>query len=181
MLDVGANIGKFALLASVGRGCFVIALEPFGPNFDRLLENIELNQPGVRMVAIQIAAAAKTGSAKLKFQERIAGMARQHVMNVDADVSDMVSVEPVELVEIDHLLANSNLPWPSFVKIDVDGFESDVVAGMSHLIDTHPPRTIMIEVMEKSSENLKMINSLIDRGYEVSVGDNEKNLFFNFR
>lgn len=126
--DVGANIGTYTLLFAhlVGDRGRVIAAEPGRKAADRLRENVELNQ--LRQVSVIESAVG-----------RVAGRAQ---MTATRDVSNTLAPGPgsyaiheVDVVTLDDLL--DGLPARA-VKIDVEGFEAEVLAGADAALAARP-------------------------------------------
>lgn len=109
-LDVGAHVGNHALYLAAVCGLTVYAFEPDPATFARLVENMKRN-PGLPVLAVPAAAGARTERARI-------GPA----MTVIPDPAGDVQVLRVDdFVELDDLV---------LVKIDVEGAEPDVLAGM---------------------------------------------------
>ena len=110
-LDIGANVGAYTIWAAEC-GAEVIALEPAADTFGLLLENIALNDYQVR--AIQAAAGAYCGTARLT-----AGLDSVNRLDPDGPVETV-------LVTIDSLIGGRHVVG---MKVDVEGFEIDVLRG----------------------------------------------------
>ncbi|MCI0700401.1 MAG: FkbM family methyltransferase [Planctomycetia bacterium] len=141
-LDVGANLGYLATLAAklVGTTGRVIAIEPEPYNFSLLQRNLKLL--GRRQtVAVNAAAGSEPGTAKLF---KSADNLGDHRLYTDSDSSGRVGVE-VPVVRLDDLFTTNNWPAPDFIKIDVQGYEPHVVAGLERLITSDRPQAILTE------------------------------------
>ena len=130
-LDVGANIGYYSLLASrlVGPGGFVVAVEASPATFRALQDNLAMN--GVANVrALNLAASDRAG--RLNFYrgpEHFSGLAtvvKARGLEFEAEVS----AEP-----LNSILSTGEMRRLRLVKIDVEGAEAQVVAGMGALIE----------------------------------------------
>ncbi len=131
VLDIGASLGLWAVpLGRIARErdgllrCF----EPNPDNIPWLSSNIEAN--GLRGVTEihAFAVGAHKGSAYLGFREPGGG---NGAIRPDADAA-----VPVEVKRID----DSDFPMPvSFVKMDVEGFELEVMRGASELLERDRP------------------------------------------
>ena len=131
-VDVGAHVGYLTLSAArlVGPAGSVVAVEPVPSNAEAIRRNAALN--GFAHVrVIEAAAADRSGEAELitvadTLWTRLASVG-EHPLESDRSV--------VRTVAIDDLLESGELPsLPKVVKIDVEGAELDVVAGMRGLL-----------------------------------------------
>jgi len=126
-IDVGANLGLYSCVLgrhkSVPR---ILALEPDRENFSRLSANVTLNRLGGIVELHEAGAGAKAGTARLL----PGGPANRGVSRIGAEpASDAYEVPIValdELVDLD----GGNL----VVKIDVEGYEIEVLAGAARLL-----------------------------------------------
>lgn len=133
VFDLGAHAGNHTrALAAIG--CRVIALEP-QPDFARLLRTVFSRVPRVEI--IESAVAETAGPATLSVSDRTPTMTTLAVEWRDARAqqplfSDVRWDRPiaVETTTLDSLIAQFGMP--AFVKIDVEGAEPSVLAGLSH-------------------------------------------------
>lgn len=159
--DIGANLGFFSLLAAHLAGLQegrVYAFEPAPDNADAIRVNAALNRIGnldVRRVAVS----DRSGRGLLQVVD-------------DQSWSKLVEygehpfterVIDVELVAIDDLLAAGELPPPTVVKIDVEGAELAVLAGMRETIEHHRP-AIICELHDTHAGFLEAMDA---HGYRV--------------
>lgn len=139
-LDVGANVGAYTLLLGrwVRPGGRVFAFEPAGEAFAGLSRHVELNGLGDGVTCVRAAAAATTGTALLA----VDGLSGANRLASDA------GGERVETVTLDDFCAREGI-HPSFIKIDVEGAELDVLrgaretiraggAGLALFVEMHP-------------------------------------------
>lgn len=136
-IDVGANVGAYTMLASGVCGATTIALEPVNSTFDILLKNIELNQLKDKATAINAAAGSETGT--IKFTS--ANDTTNHVV-AENEVITSENIE-VKLLTIDSLIQKN---IPRLVKIDVEGFEAEVLKGMTNTLNAEGLKGIIIEL-----------------------------------
>lgn len=125
-VDVGANVGYFSVLASE-LGAKVLAFEPSKSN----RELLEQNTKDLDVQIFGKALSNENGSAIL------------YTDTTPGQYSLMGSGkgEAVETIKWDDL----NLPVPDFIKIDVEGFEKNVLEGMQSVLTTNKPITIILE------------------------------------
>ena len=139
-LDVGANIGFYAVVLSAltgGRG-LAVALEPDGENYARLRLNSSLN-PG-RVLSLPIALSDRDGIGHLKLHSSDAGEGAHAIV---ASAADGV---PVPMMTFDAMLSAYELPPPTHLKIDVEGYEESVLRGMTSFLGRGSLKSAVIEI-----------------------------------
>ncbi len=127
-VDVGANIGYYAVLAGrrVGPAGKVLAVEPDPHNFRLLKRNIAAN--ALRNVqAVRVGLGDRDGVALLQCSSTNFG---DHRIGCSADRHHAVT-RPVELTTFDKLLERVGVGPVDVVKMDVQGYEHHVAAGMA--------------------------------------------------
>lgn len=133
MVDIGANFGLMSLHASraVGEAGTVFALEPHPRTFQRLQEHIRLN--GCRNVtALNLAAGPSEGALELfDTPARQSGQA-----SLVAHSTGGISAGHVQVRRLDDILPASTAR--TFIKIDVEGFEHQVLLGAPETLATEP-------------------------------------------
>jgi FkbM family methyltransferase len=153
-VDVGASIGFFTLLAArlVGPEGFVVAFEPQSAAVSSIRRNVVLN--GFFTVKIvEAAVSAKTGQAGL----RAVGKATAHLVPNARDAA------PVEVTTLDDHFAQQPR-GPVVVKIDVEGHEREVLAGMTRLLGESSP--VLIVETHGTAEEIRA--HLAGHGYATS-------------
>jgi FkbM family methyltransferase len=126
--DVGANAGFFTLLASklAGDSGRVHAFEPLPRNLEFLERHIRLNElANVHVGALAIAAT----SGKAHF--RIAPHASMGGLAEGGDLR-------VVTASLDDLIASGRAARPDFIKMDIEGAESDALRGAASLLAGGP-------------------------------------------
>ncbi len=139
-MDIGANIGLHTL--GMGRAAGphgrVFAIEPESRNFALLSENLRLNRIE-NVTLIRAAAGASPGRCWIKRSESNLGDHR--VSSGPAPGS-----EEVPLVTVDEALRNTATGLVSFIKIDVQGYEPNVLRGMRATLQKNPNVVILMEL-----------------------------------
>jgi FkbM family methyltransferase len=134
--DVGANIGLYtiALAKRVGDAGKVHAFEPDPANFCALDRHCRLNQVTARVVAHQAAVAGTD-----------APVAFESGLGLESHIRKGPGVSEVDGVRLDSVFAGDHI---DILKIDVEGFEEEVLKGASGLLRDRArgPRIIYIEV-----------------------------------
>ncbi|CUS04941.2 protein of unknown function [Candidatus Promineifilum breve] len=137
-IDVGANIGYFALLAAkiVGPAGRVVAFEPNPANCDLLRRSIEANQFGT--ITLHQNAVAE---ARQTIHFATAGIdSNGRMVNPAEAAAEVVALPTVEAVTLDETLAD--LGRIDVIKLDVEGAEARAWRGMQAVIARHKPTLI---------------------------------------
>lgn len=132
-IDIGANIGSYTVLASGVRGAKTIAFEPDPSAFAALQRNLALNELSSVVTARQCA----LGSCDGVVQFTIGLDTMNHVSRNATERTRNVTVET-----LDNALAGTS---PNLIKLDVEGFESEVVGGAENVLSNPKLRAIITE------------------------------------
>lgn len=135
-VDAGANVGSYTVLAAGVCGASVIAIEPVPSTFSHLLDNIRLNNLESLVTAENIGLAASPG--RLRFSERHGTM--NHVLASGEQEPCGIDV-PVRT--LDGVLGNLR---PTVVKIDVEGYEAEVLKGAEGMLQADTLRAVVMEL-----------------------------------
>jgi len=130
VVDVGANIGlSTILLARAVR--WVVAFEPSPVNLDYLRRNLASN--GITNVEV-VAAAVSDRASTLRFHVAQFG-AGSHIVAAGHVAGDTIEAIDVSAVTLDDALESP----VSFIKIDAEGHEPDVLAGARGVVARDQP------------------------------------------
>lgn len=132
VLDVGANKG-FTSLALKSFGSQVIAFEPAPPVFEELKTNVSMNK-SVRCEQLACSDTAGFASFYLDLTEGSYGSS----LLSDFQTKEAFTEVKVKTITLDEY-CQSNKIVPTFIKIDVEGFEYSVIKGMKNLIEQYTP------------------------------------------
>jgi len=169
-VDAGANWGLFSLLAAklVGESGKVIALEPDPRVFLKLKSNIERNH--LRQVrAFQVAAADRESELLLAGHDGVnqnSGMSR---LIESGGASSLTFTVPSQ--RLDFLLDAAGLDMVDLLKMDVEGAEHMVLAGMEDGLKRFRYRCILLELHPLHSGETRptlreITKLLLARGYK---------------
>jgi len=154
-IDVGANEGTYTLLASGGVGSDVIAFEPLPVVFKRLERNIRLNDLNRRVKLFEIALGSKETIIRFSSNDDT----KDHVLTDGEMHCGHINVN---MQTMDVILQNMN---PKIIKIDVEGFEYDVLSGASNVLRNNALLALIIETNKLGNRygyNTTMINDLMN-------------------
>lgn len=118
-VDAGANVGTYTILAAKCAGADVVAVEPAVDASRTIEANVKLNDVGNRVEVHRVALGARRGTVAFT-------TSFDTVNHVATDRDRGVNRVEVEMAPLDELLRGR---IPAAIKIDVEGFETEVVAG----------------------------------------------------
>lgn len=162
-IDVGANIGSFTILAANEVGVDTVAIEPIPSTYRNLLENIRINGVESAVRALNIGLGSQEGT--LKFTNDHSAI--NHVVRADTPGAIDVQVKKFDSV--------IDIVKHSLVKIDVEGFEIEVLKGMTVALSNPNLQTILIETNNSGKRygvgNEDIHSFLVDRGFQPFLYD----------
>lgn len=177
VLDVGANVGQVTMHASklVGPAGRVISFEPDPVNFERLHTNLKLNHvPNVTVE--QFGLGDKPGSFLISnVEEGNRGMNRIVKKGPDEGRTSTIQVTTIDTYVHEHNVAKVDV-----IKIDVEGFEFNVLNGAKATLEKwHPVLFIELDdgnLMEQGSSGKQLVGFLESAGYKVSHAETRQPL-----
>ena len=159
IIDVGANIGNHSIYFGKYLCDKVISIEPSKLHSNILKKNLSSNLPEEKYEIHQIAVGNETGYVNLVFPSEInLGAAK---IDESADYDNLNS-EEVPINKLDNIVHDSNI---SMLKIDVEGFEINVLKGAKTIIENNLPHIIVEAHDEKYLNEIKKF--LIPYNYEI--------------
>jgi FkbM family methyltransferase len=166
--DVGANCGQSTLhlAKAVGREGRVVAFEPVGSNFKRLVKNIELNGLS-HVIPVCAAASNSDGEGTFEFDEANSTQGRL----ISAGQTRSVRQLKVQQLRLDSY-QERGWPAPSLLKVDVEGGAQAVLMGAKKIFSTCRP-TLYIE-LHSANEQSAVLDLLREHAYRAySLDGNE--------
>jgi FkbM family methyltransferase len=145
-LDIGAHIGYFTLLASrlVGPAGHVYAFEPSPVNYEALRANLSRNR-AANVTALRVAIGEATDRALLhEAPGTNSGRAtlRDVRPNLEPIAADGVMVDVLPAVDA---IPEDHLRRIRVIKVDVEGYEVEVLRGLAPILDLGEPLTLFLE------------------------------------
>jgi FkbM family methyltransferase len=144
--DIGANVGVYTLVMALRAGASgaVVSFEPEPRSNARLCENIHFNNLG-NVAVFQYALGDTKGPVALSVSEHPS--AGTHSLVAQApEGSQRGEALFVQVLPGDEIVAAHALPIPAVVKIDVEGAEERVIAGMVRTLGDPRCSTVLCEM-----------------------------------
>ena len=151
-LDIGANIGIYTIFAArrLGDGGAVAAVEPHLVNATRLLQNVRANELEDRVSVLTCALADASGFTDFNYRDWGAGTSNSQLgrcRDSRGQAYEPAARELKAVTTVDALIAAGVIRRPQLIKIDVDGLELPILAGMQALLNSEGrPRLVQVEV-----------------------------------
>ena len=165
-LDIGAHVGALAaaLAGAVGTAGAVYAFEP-NPQLERRLRMAERLSRGI--IRVERAAVVDPETEMEGEVAFYADPTHPSWSTLDPRLASSVAPSRVPCVSVDTFVEKQGLGRVAFVKVDVEGAEMRVVAGMSRLL-ARPDRPVMLLELKPESwdpQEHRVFQSLGDLGY----------------
>jgi FkbM family methyltransferase len=136
-VDVGANVGSYTVLAAL-TGAKVISFEPVPKSFEALMDNIHLNRMEDAVDARRQAVGAAAGVVS---------------MTADRDTTNHALVaqaryagKTVQVPQVTLDQALQGLAVPKLIKIDVEGYETQVLEGAAGTLSDPALEALIVEL-----------------------------------
>lgn len=178
--DIGANVGVFSLYAAARAGCTVLAFEPAAANYFVLSRNIQLNQLNERIAAYGVALAGATGLGTLNLSSAAMGTSMSQFgkageMSRYWSGDGEAAAHAVVGFTIDDFIARFDPPFPTHIKMDVDGLELPILQGATNTLRDARLQAAMVELSVTNREEREQATRLLgDAGLAfVSQGDEQ--------
>ncbi len=139
-VDVGANVGSYTVLASGVVGAKSICIEPVRVTFDKLQRNIRYNDIGSLVGSLRCVVGREPGTMTFSVD--------CDTVNRVVDKSYLGKQEVIEMKTLDDILVGES---PIMWKVDVEGFEQEVLAGAESSL--HSPALLAVQ-LEADTESI---------------------------
>ena len=134
-VDVGANVGTYTVLAASCKGARTICFEPIPDTFKNLLDNISVNKIQNLVNAYEVALGKSKGNINFTTDHDT----MNHVVEKEKSKNDI----NVKMSTLDISLIGLS---PILIKIDVEGFETEVINGGVQTLKSDSLKAIIIEL-----------------------------------
>jgi len=141
-VDIGSNSGSYTILASGVVHAKSISIEPVPVTFQRLLNNINLNELQSKVTALNIGLSSEKGVLSVTTDSDTTN----HLVLDQGNENTMA----VEIDTLDGVCSNQN---PTLIKIDVEGWELKVLNG-AHIVIKND--NLMAFILEINGNGVKL-------------------------
>jgi FkbM family methyltransferase len=117
-IDIGSNSGSYSILGGAVAGARIVAIEPVGETYKRLVRNLVLNCLEATSTALNVGLGSKSG-----FLSMTSELDTTNQIVIGETHNEITEVEITTLDEIAKGLD------PALIKIDVEGWETQVLIG----------------------------------------------------
>jgi FkbM family methyltransferase len=160
--DIGANIGFFSMIAArqVGTDGAVYAFDPVPEHVAAMRHNLAINS--ISHVSLSaVAVSDRNGTQTLFVPAESTGARLASIADGNAGHRRL----DVEVATIDTMVERGALRPPDVVKIDVEGAEVEVLAGMRRTLEQYSP----IVLCEMHGRNAEYVRAIRSAGYLVEA------------
>jgi FkbM family methyltransferase len=160
LFDVGANMGGYSVWANKRRGAQVYAFEPESGNYALLCRNFVINDVKGAAYCVALTNEAKLGQLFTSSNE-VGGSCHSFDQAIGFDLKPRDGVPQGSVgLTMDELVTRLGLPYPNYVKIDVDGLEHNVIAGALKILTNPALKGLIVEVNTNLAEHRTMVERL---------------------
>ncbi len=167
--DIGANVGVYSLYAAARLRCAVLAFEPSAANFYILARNIQLNGFEDRVSGYCLALSGATGLGVLNLDSNAPGTAMSqfgHAGEASRYSSGRPTLQAMIGFTIDDFIARFDPPFPTAIKLDVDGLEWPILQGATRTLNDRRLTSLMVELsLTNTGERERATQALAASGF----------------
>jgi FkbM family methyltransferase len=179
VVDAGANTGVYALAVAATRpDARVVAFEPSPTVVEQCRTNVRLNGFGDRIDVRGVGLGSEAGEATF-YRSTYDELGSFNAGNAGAWEASVADTVAVPVATVDGLVADGDVPAPDHLKVDVEGFEYEVLVGARETLRRHRP-AVYLEVHDvpdadgtRADHEAALANLLRDCGYRIRRRDSE--------
>ncbi len=169
--DIGANVGQFSLYASFKPGVKVLSFEPAIKDMFILIKNLEINKKDEIVDPYCFAFNNITELGALRMPTTLLGKAgaqfltdnKKENFNFYSKKANVPIFRQTTIAyAIDDFIKLFNVSFPTYIKIDVDGNEVDIIKGAIKTLKDDRLKSVLIEINPTSKDDLDNISSVME-------------------
>lgn len=163
--DLGCNIGYVSLyvLQNLNKDGFLYAIDPDLKNILALKKSIEYNNIKKKFSIENIALSSNDGEIGFEFSEE----SNLHKINNKLS-EDSPNFRKIKCCSFDSYFSDKSLP--SFIKMDVEGAELDIILGMKNFLESSSKCKIIMELhptLYSSEKCIESFDLLFKNGFKL--------------
>jgi len=166
--DVGANVGLYSVYAALC-GASVVSIEPSVFNLEFLVRNISINRVSDRVQVLPVAVGGVVpGFSKLSLQSTAWGDSQNAfatLLGQSGEQQDFEIDYQTLGFPLDSLTTVLHIAPPSFLKIDVDGIEPDILESGSRVLSA--VQSVLVEIPLYASAQMRIHKILTSAGLRL--------------
>jgi FkbM family methyltransferase len=140
-IDIGANIGSYTVLASAVCRARSISFEPDPGTMRSLRRNIDVNQISDRVTLHEAAVGSQAGTVHFTTGQDTTNRVTSEAASNGREVT---------VLRLDEVLAGES---PVLLKIDVEGYEPEVIGGAKQTLGKPSLAAVIIETVDQDIEH----------------------------
>ncbi len=167
IIEIGANIGHYTIIeSSVLKEGKIYAIEPIPKNMELLKKNVILNNiKNIKLFPIAIG--EENNSSKMYFYKKSNLSGFKSIVG-----EDLLEEVEVDIINLDTFIESYMEEYPTFIRMDVEGYEYNLFKGATKLLESGKPLKIKMEIHPNNmtKQQLKYIlNSLKYYKFEIKA------------
>jgi len=166
--DIGANVGIYSIYAGLNPNLNIYAFEPASNNFNLINQNIKINKMDKNISALSVAFSDQTQFSTFYMSDLEAGSAHHSFgepVNQFGEKLNYQFKQSMIAYSIDDFLDTFNIPFPNYIKIDVDGIEHQIILGAQKTLSDRRLLSILIELNNGRSDYSQTIEIIEKCGF----------------
>ena len=172
ILDIGANIGYYAIMESkaIGESGKITAIEPMLANIEMLRRNISLNGVG-NINVVHGAVSKSTGTGQMYMSSH----SNLHTFHKDGSAADYLETTPVDVPTFSlRDAASKSGSRAELIRMDVEGHEVEILGQLIDLVreDVMTPQVIFETHLSRYTNDndfVPALEGLFELGYTVRM------------
>lgn len=171
VLDIGGNIGQTAMMMAkeVGSNGYIYSFEPYPDTFRNFKKNLSLNPALSKKIKIENCALGLSPGKENMYQDCKANSGANRIAHEQLSKANGFTEVPVSTVDL--FVKNSQFNRIDLIKIDVEGFEMNVLKGAyKTLVEFKPDLFIELDddnLKKQESSAIELCQFLESMNYKI--------------
>jgi len=168
--DIGANVGIYSIYAGLNPNLNIFAFEPASNNFNLINQNIKINKMDENISALSVAFSDQTQFGTFYMSDLETGSAHHSFgepVNQFGGKLNYQFKQSMISYSIDDFLSTFDIPFPNYIKIDVDGIEHKIILGAQKSLSDNRLFSILIELDNGRIDYSQTITIIENAGFSM--------------